>query len=132
MNEPIYTLAGQQDDPLREKVLALLYTDRPVTPAQRPGDTRAHWTWLARSDTENQGSRLWLSESEPITDGEVERMRVRAQAALEPLVPDRARSITVAAVQVAHDQVRLTVDVTTIRGESFSMTLGITRGDPSA
>lgn len=120
----VYELAGVQDDPLAERVLALLFTDKPERPAVRPGDTRQHWQWFARTDTSNQGSRLWLDIDAPITDRTIALMKSRAENALAPLLADRtATRIDVVVQQTAHDAVGMVVTIR--RPNDQDLTLGV-------
>lgn len=125
----VYELAGVQDDPLAERVLALLFTDKPERPSVRPGDTRQHWQWFARTDTQNQGSRLWLNVDAPITDSSIVLMKSRAENALAPLLADRtATKIDVTVQQVAIDSVDLIVVIRRPNAEDLSLGVAISQG----
>jgi phage gp46-like protein len=106
--QPVYELAGSQDDPVVEDVLASLFTDAPVREVERPGDTRQHWTWAARAV---DGSRVWLSFAQPLTDDTAGLIQQRAQASLAWMVPRVAKEVEVSARQVSCDTVVLGVKV---------------------
>lgn len=112
----IYDLASQQwDDPLAEKVLALLFTARPLeAPSDgRERDDRRHWQWLVRTDKANAGSFIWREEGQPIQSKTVDRIGDAARRALAPLVTEGlALGVAVVAKHVARDAVRIDVTIT--------------------
>lgn len=112
----IFDLAAQQwTDPLAEKVLALLFTDRPLeAPSDGRGrDDRRHWQWLVRTDRPNAGSYIWREDGQPLQSKTVERIGDSARRALAPLVTEGlALAATASATQVARDAVRLDVTIT--------------------
>lgn len=125
---PVHELAGVQEDPLAECVLARLYTDRPVRSSMRPGDTRRHWQFFARTDTENFGSKLWVL-GEPFTDDTVRLMKSRAENALAALVGDgSATSIEVTVRQTAVDAAVLDVLITRPNAEDLSLGVALQQG----
>lgn len=110
MGIPIYELAGQQDDPLAEQILGLLYSDQPVREVVRK-DARRHWQWMARGqpNTTASSSRLWISFAGPFTSDTVAEVQVRAQSAVDTLVPYPASSATATAKQISATQIDLSV-----------------------
>ncbi len=122
---PVYALAGEQDDPLAEEVLAVLFSDQPGRTVVRPGDTRRHWQWWAR-DPAGQTSRLWLSSDQPITDDTTTSIETRAAVALSVFVPDFVSSVDVTAQQTAFDEVALTIVIE--RPLQVDLTLGLVLG----
>jgi phage gp46-like protein len=131
MTSPIYELAGQQQDPLSEEVLASLFADQPVRPSIRPNDNRRHWQWAARP-TATTTSRVWLSFDRPITDDTVTELKARAESALAWLIPRYARAVTVTVQQIAFDSVSLGVLVQREREEDLEVGLILTQGASSA
>ena len=130
---PVYDLAGQQTDPLAERVLAILFTDEPARELNRREDSHNHWQWLARPrDDENRGSRLWLSSGEIITDDTVSLMQSRATKALERLVPRHAKSVAVTVAQTGHSKVAIDVRIGRVSGEDLTMSISLEQGVPSA
>ena len=122
-------LAGQQDDPLVEEVLAILFSDQPVQRSIRPNDSRRHWQWWAR-DPIGQTSRIWLSFAQPLTDETAPQIENRVESALAVLIPDYATAIEATAQRVAFDEIRLDILIT--RRELGEISIGLTLGGPSA
>ena len=114
--QPVYALAGQQDDPLAEEVLAVLFTDAPERESVRPGDSRRHQQWLARQSS-GQASRGWLGTAEPITASMISLLQERYASALRTaFVPRDASSVTVSVKQTAVNE--LTIRWTLVRGDA--------------
>jgi hypothetical protein len=104
---PIYELAGQQDDPLTEEVLAVIGTDAPERETVRPGDSRRHQQWLARRH-EGQSTRAWLSFAQPLTAATPALLKERYESALRiAFVPAHARSVEVTVTQTAVDELTM-------------------------
>ena len=120
---PVYELAGQQADPLAEEILAVVFTDLPVRESVRPGDSRRHWQWWARTDRDESASRLWLSIDQPITDTTTTEIEGRVSKALAVFIPTFAKSIDVLAQQLTFDSV--TLDITVHRPQQTELTIGL-------
>jgi hypothetical protein len=127
---PVSELAGLQEDPLFEFVLALLYSDAPVRNVIR-SDTRRHWQWMARDPNES-ASFVWLTFAQPITDDSTAELEQRTLAGLEPLVPDKAKSVEAKAKVVRFDAIALTVTIGRLDGTTFEQTLILEQGVPNA
>jgi phage gp46-like protein len=122
----VYDLAGKQEDPLVEEVLAKLYTDTPVRPDLRK-DNRRHWQWFGRTPRGNS-SRVWLSYAQPITDDTPTEISGRAEAALADLIPTYATQIEVSAQRTGINEVELNVAITRPSGQEISLGLTVTGG----
>jgi phage gp46-like protein len=114
-------LAGLQDDPLIEEVIAILFSDQPVRSVIRPDDSRRHWQWWADTP-QGSTSRLWLSYAEIITDDTVPEMEDRVRTALAVLVPTYVTTIEVTAVQTHLDEIAL--DIVLGRPRQTDLTVG--------
>jgi phage gp46-like protein len=98
--QPVYELAGEQDDPFTEEVLAVLFSDQPERVEVRPEDNQRHWQWWARSPS-GQTSRGWIGFAEPLTDEVPALLEQRYESALTTaFVPAYAVSVTVTVRQV--------------------------------
>jgi hypothetical protein len=106
--QPVHELAGQQDDPLVEEALAVLFTDQPERESVRPGDTRLHQQWMVRR-AEGATSRAWLSFALPITSAEIARIKDRSETALRvAFVPRYVSDVAVTVQQTAINELTLT------------------------
>ena len=130
MTDLVPDLAGLQDDPLAEYVLAVEYTAAPVRNIVR-SDTRRHWQWMARNPLES-AAFVWLSYAQPITDQTPIELAARAKAPLDQLVPDRASSVETSARIVRFNQVDLTIRIVRLDGTTFEQTLTLDQGVPDA
>ena len=105
--QPVYELAGQQDDPLVEEVLAVCFTDQPERASVRPGDSRAHQQWLVRSPA-GASTRAWIGLADPITTASKQLLAERYQSALRvAFVPRYASSVVVTVTQTAVDELTM-------------------------
>lgn len=125
---PIHDLAGVQDDPRVEEVLAVLYTDQPVREDLRPGDSRRHWQFWARK-SEGSSSRLWLVMDQPIVETIPKTIEQRAVAALtQAFIPDQASAAEASARQISFTEVELVVVITWLDGVETSLNLLVVGG----
>ena len=120
--QSIHELAGLQQDPLAEEVLAVLYSDQPVRSIVRPSDSRRHWQWWVR-DPEGSTSRLWLSFAQPMVSGTAEQVEDRVSKALTVLVPTFVTAVEVNALQTSFTQIQL--EIILQRPKSSSLTIGL-------
>ena len=119
--KPVYELAGQQDDPLAEEVLAVCFADAPERASVRPGDTRNHQQWMARKH-EGMTSRAWLSFAQPLVANTRALLEERYESALRTaFVPVHATSVDVTVTQTA-------VNELTIRWEIVRPDGGVSEG----
>lgn len=127
MTSLIPDLAGLQEDPLAEYVLAVVFTAAPIRSViQR--DTSRHWQWMVRDPNES-ASFLWLSYAQPITDDTPAEIAARVLTPLQDgLVPDRARSVETSASILRFDAISLTITITRTDGTIFDQTLILEQG----
>lgn len=127
MTSLVPDLAGLQDDPLAELVLAVIFTAAPVRSIIR-ADTSRHWQWMAR-DPAQSAAFVWLSYGQPITDDTPVEVAARALSPLQDiLVPRHASAVETEAKIVRFDTVALTVRVTRRDGTTFEQTLLLEQG----
>lgn len=114
--QPVYELAGQQEDALAEEVLAVIFTDAPERASVRPGDTRRHQQWLARQH-EGASSRGWLSFAQPLVATTRALLEERYESALRTaFVPVHASSVDVTVIQTAVNELTIRWVITRANG----------------
>lgn len=118
MQSHVYDLVGQQDDPLVEEALMILFSDRPVRESIR-ADTRAHWQWQVRSP-KGSTSLVWLSFAQPITDTTPAEIKRRIEDALAVLVPDFAKTVAAVVKRVAINAITMDITITKPNGNTSS------------
>jgi hypothetical protein len=125
---PVYELAGEQDDPFTEEVLAVLFSDRPERASVRPEDNRRHWQWWAR-DPVGKTSRGWIGFAEPITTETVELLQRRYQTALsQAFVPDFATQVEVTVQQVRVNALQISWVITRDLNQVITQSVVLTQG----
>lgn len=118
MQAQIYDLVGQQDDPLVEEALMILFSDRPVRESIR-ADTRSHWQWQVRSP-KGSTSLVWLSFAQPITDATPREVKRRIEDALAVLVPDFAKAVSATVKRVSINSITMDITITKPGGSTAS------------
>lgn len=125
----VWELAGGQDDPFTEEVLAVLFSDRPERYEVRPEDNRRHVQWMIESPV-GQTSRGWIGFAEPITTEQIELLQRRYKTALEQaFVPDFATQVEVTVQQIRVNELRLAWIITRTSAQVVSGAVILSQGE---